>query len=88
MKHLPIALRASIYFFMLAFVEIAKEFNYVGAAKLKDYDWADWAVLAASIGSVVFIGLNAFFSTAFTDHLVRLRTGNTDFINKEHVTKN
>jgi len=82
-KHLPIIARALVYTMMLAFVEIAKAFNEAGAAKLMAYSWGDWAVLVASIGSVVFIGLNAFFSTAFVDHMNRIRTGHTDFYKKD-----
>jgi len=82
-KHLPIIARALVYAMMLAFVEIAKAFNDAGAAKLMEYKWGDWAVLLASIGSVVFIGVNAFFSEAFTNHMNKLRTGHTDFIKKD-----
>lgn len=86
-KHLPIILRATSYFLMLAFVEIAKQFNDAGAAKLMEFKWGDWAVLVASIGSVTFIGLNAFFSTAFTDHMNKIHSGNTEFINKADLPK-
>lgn len=84
---MPIILRALSVFLAVTFIEMAKEFKEVGAAKLHDYSWADWMVCIVGIGAVGFVALNAFFSTAYSQHLDRIHSGDTERWRKAELAK-
>ena len=68
-QHVSIILRSGCYFFAVLCVNFGKEFVDVGAAKLHDYLWSDWTVLAVPTMGNCLITMTAFFDKSFSEHM-------------------
>lgn len=71
-KHAFIIFLILLYSVTQVCIEFGKEFMSVGAAKLHDYTWSDWLVLAVPTCGSVGLTLIAFFSKAFSSHMAEL----------------
>lgn len=57
-----------VYIMAQGCLEASKEFNMVGAANLRKYDFYDWLILGVGVAGTVFITIKALLDTSVQDY--------------------
>jgi hypothetical protein len=52
----------ALYTTVITCIELAKEWNLIGSAGLRRYDFYDWLIMAVSVWSVAGVTIHAYFT--------------------------
>jgi hypothetical protein len=52
----------ALYTTVITCIELAKEWNLIGAVGLRQYDFFDWLIMAVSVWAVAGVTIHAYFT--------------------------